>query len=263
MEHDSAFGENPYEAPRSDLRKDWDTGLLGSGPAQVRFEAIGEAWELLKDKLSTWVLIVLIAGACNMGVSLLSNGVNQALMIGMNGGKADQMTFGIIFLLVQLVFIVISVCVQAYFTGGMFYVAAKHVRGEPIEVGDVFKASDVLPSLIGASLLVGLATVGGFLLLIIPGLYIAGRLMFTIPLIADGKRGAIEAMGMSWRALEGQGWMALAFFLVVSIVSSLGLILCCIGVLLTAPLYQLSIAVLYRDFFSKTKPGAADWIQEV
>ena len=104
------------------------------------------------------------------------------------------------------------------------------------------------------SVLYGLATVLGFGLLVVPGFIVSGVLMFTIPLIADGGLSATDALGQSWHALKHQWLSATVFHVVAGFVSGLGLCLCTVGFLVTAPMYCLSIAVLYRDFFMTKAP---------
>ena len=45
------------------------------------------------------------------------------------------------------------------------------------------------------------------------------------------------------------GGVAAVFHMVAGFAAWVGLFFCCVGFLLTAALYCLSIAVLYRDFF--------------
>jgi uncharacterized membrane protein len=50
-------------------------------------------------------------------------------------------------------------------------------------------------------------------------------------------------------ALKGDALMAILFYLVVVIMAAAGLLACCIGALVTFPLFILSVAIVYRDFF--------------
>ena len=56
-------------------------------------------------------------------------------------------------------------------------------------------------------------------------------------------------------ALLSSQWLtATVFHLVLSVVSSLGVIFCCVGILFTGPLYSLSIAILFHEFFEPVTP---------
>jgi uncharacterized membrane protein len=145
--------------------------------------------------------------------------------------------------------LIVTMIVLGFFLGGMFRMACKQIRGLPMSVEDLFGIIDVLPNLLLGSVLGGLLSLAASFCLVLPGLVVVGVLMFTIPLIVDGGLPATAAIGQSWNALKGQWLAATVFHMVASIVASLGFACCCVGLLLTAPLYTLSIAVLYRDFF--------------
>jgi hypothetical protein len=75
------------------------------------------------------------------------------------------------------------------------------------------------------SVLVGLATVGGLILFIIPGIYIGVRLAVSIEaLVVEGRRGT-QAMGRSWELVGGHWWHAfgtlVVAWLVIGVVNSL------------------------------------------
>jgi hypothetical protein len=79
------------------------------------------------------------------------------------------------------------------------------------------------------SVLVGLATVGGLILFIIPGIYIGVRLAVSIEaLVVEGRRGT-QAMGRSWELVGGHWWHAFATLLVAALLTGL------VNALITAP----------------------------
>ena len=98
-------------------------------------------------------------------------------------------------------------------------------------------------------LYIGIAVAIAGLFCFLPGLILQGLFMFTLPLIVDGGLTATTAMRQSWNALKGQWLTAALFHVVISFVSSIGIIFCCVGILFTGPIYVLSLTVLYRDFF--------------
>jgi hypothetical protein len=64
----------------------------------------------------------------------------------------------------------------------------------------------LLPAGLLGSFLVGLAVVGGMILLVIPGLYIAGRLLYWNVALVDERAGATTAIGTSWALVKGHWW---------------------------------------------------------
>jgi uncharacterized membrane protein len=190
------------------------------------------------------MLVVLFAAS--FGISLLSAGAQFAA----NGGVPNNDKPTLTDLGISVVFSLINWAVQSYLMAGLFRAACKQVRGEPISANDVFSAGEVTGTFMLAGLLVGICVFFGLLLLIIPGLIIAGRLMLVFPLIADGRMSATQAMESSWSALRGQSLKAFVFQLVVGVVSGIGACLCGIGILLTYPIYFLATAIIYRDYFN-------------
>ena len=91
------------------------------------------------------------------------------------------------------------------------------------------------------------------MLCVIPGVIVSGLLMFVIPLVVIARQPATVAIGQSWKALLPQWLTAAAFHFVLVLLSGSGFLLCCVGILFTAPLYSLSIAILYHEFFSTSR----------
>jgi uncharacterized membrane protein len=151
--------------------------------------------------------------------------------------------------LMMLINQVLNTVVSAFFMGGIYRMAVNQVRGQAVSVGDMFSATDVFPAVLIASILTNIAIMIGLLLCIIPGLFVAGALMFTLPLIVDRRLSAIDAMSTSFNTLKGQAFSAFTFALVVGLVILAGALACGLGVLVTMPIGLVAVALLYRDFF--------------
>jgi len=79
-------------------------------------------------------------------------------------------------------------------------------------------AGRMIPTLIGLQILTGLILALGFVLLIIPGLYLIGRLALVSPLVADrGIGNPVEAIRTSWDMTRDNGWAIFFFLLLVTI----------------------------------------------
>jgi len=212
--------------------------------ALVRFSAIGEAWGLFLERWPMWVLTVLIV--------LFVNSVFGGLVFSAFGFKHHHRPWPFWIGLSRpglAVHFVVSTVVIGLLLGGMYRMACLQIRGRPVGVATLFSVVDVLPQLLLGLVLYALAAYAGFCLLVLPGFIVLGVLMFTLPLIVDGGLDAPEALGQSWRALKGQWLVAAVFHAVAVFVAWMGVCCAGVGLLLTAPLYCLSIAVLYRDFF--------------
>ncbi|HYD14393.1 MAG TPA: hypothetical protein VEC11_16225 [Allosphingosinicella sp.] len=66
--------------------------------------------------------------------------------------------------------------------------------------------------------LVNLAVGAGLMLLIVPGLYLWGRLLPAGPaMVAEERRNPIDALKRGWALSEGHGWLIIALYLLVMI----------------------------------------------
>jgi hypothetical protein len=222
-------------------------------PPLVRFGAIGEAWGLLIQRWPMWVLTALIVLICNSVLGGLVFSFFRVRRIGGPGAFWVGLSSG-----GQVLQAVLSTVVTAFFLGGMFRMACRQIRGRDVGVETLFSVVDVLPQLILGSVLYSLATFLGFCVCFVPGFIVSGVLMFTLPLITDAGLDATDALGQSWNALKRQWLTATLFHMVAGFVAWLGLCACGVGFLITAPLYCLAIAVLYRDFFM-IKGQVAGW----
>ena len=90
----------------------------------------------------------------------------------------------------------------------------------------------LLPRAAGASLVIALATALGTLLLIVPGIYLAGALMLTFVVMIVGDLGALQSINESYRLIQGHWWrsatiytvatmIALAFYLILGVLAGL------------------------------------------
>lgn len=80
-------------------------------------------------------------------------------------------------------------------------------------------AAMLFPTMIVAQILSGIMVGVGIVLLIVPGLYLVGRLALVAPVIADrGVYNPIEAIRASWDLTRGNGWAVFFFLFLVTVV---------------------------------------------
>lgn len=105
----------------------------------------------------------------------------------------------------------------------------------------------------------------GFILLIIPGFYISGRLFFAIYLSVDKNQGGRASIKESWKMTEGYGWKIFWYSFVVCIFIAIGFIALFVGSFITYPIGMIVIAMMFRGF-SKMRseiPSSASPIEVV
>ncbi len=96
-------------------------------------------------------------------------------------------------------------------------------RSRPTVAGAIGQGLRLLPFFFLLTVLVNLAVGAGLLLLIVPGLYLIGRLSPAQPaMVAERRRNPLDALGRSWTLTAGRGWRV---FLMIAAVSLVGLVL--------------------------------------
>ena len=80
-------------------------------------------------------------------------------------------------------------------------------------------ALKMLPTMIGVQILAGLAMLVGFILLIIPALYLMGRLALVSAFVADRNiANPVTAISESWSLTKDNGWRIFFFLFLVGLV---------------------------------------------
>ncbi len=191
-------------------------------------EALRKGYNLYKENISTLLIATLLAAI----ISVLSVGI-----------LAGPMLAGIVLLTLGLI----------------------DKRTPKPEIGDLFKGfSFFIPSLVFVILLVVVSFVGqfilglipilGFLLSILFSMALSTAVMFTIFYIVDRQMEVVAAIQQSVDTVKQNFWIFLGVNIVANVVSSLGVIACFIGIVVTLPMYFCTIAVVYRDLHPASAP---------
>lgn len=122
--------------------------------------------------------------------------------------------------------------------------------------GTIFAPNQLFWSYLGASILFTLAMGIGFLLLIIPGIYIAVKYQFYGELIVDKKMGALEALKKSGEITDGVKWQLFGFSLALVGVNILGALALGIGLLVTIPVSTVAYIMVYRKLSVRLNAAA-------
>lgn len=135
---------------------------------------------------------------------------------------------------------------------GMIFLGIRRAVDEEIEVKSIFDYYIHVWMLVFAALLINILTFIGFMLLLLPGIYLATAYMFTLPLIVEKQLGIWQAMELSRKTVTNK-WFSFFFYNV-----SIGLIIIIsavplgIGLFWTIPLAFIGYGILYRKVFGYT-----------
>ena len=216
---------------------------------------ISEGWRMFTEQWKVWVVNALIFfGISVIPVLALFVGFYLFLFSVMSAAPSSgpaqipgEVMAGF-FVFFPLLFLFLMVA-QSFLLGGMHLSAMKQLRGGTIEVRDLFSGSSYFLPILGATLLIALFAMIGYLLCVLPAFVVIAATFFTVPLIIDRRLGVVEAMKTSYELTKKNIWMFTLFAFVLYFLSSAGSYACYIGILVTYPLLFTVTAVAYRDLF--------------
>jgi hypothetical protein len=244
-------------------------------------QILSAAFNIYKANASKLILIVALVVFPLSFISALSSGVvfagntHTATLFGRQVTVVDR-SFGL-FLAGSLVAALISVIITAMLQAAILRAAAQATIGDPVDAEESYRFGfKRLGSVILVSVLVGLAVIGGFILLVIPGLIFLVFLSVSVPvLIVENRRGT-DALSRSWNLVKGHFWHAVGVIIVAGlitgivggIIGSIGgnawvvrWIFSAIGSIITAPFTALVSVLLYLDLRSRSEALTADTLR--
>jgi hypothetical protein len=256
-------------------------GPQGTLPPKTLGEILSAAFNLYKANAASLILIVAIVVVPLTFISSLFSSVvfegtkHTAIILGQQVEVVSR-SFGF-FVAGALITALISVIISAMLQAAILRAAAQATIGDPVDPQESYRFGfKRLGSVILVSVLVGLAVIGGLILLVIPGLIFLVFLSVSVPvLIVENRRGT-DAMSRSWALVKGHFWHAVGVIIVAGlitgivggIIGSIGgnawvvrWIFSAIGSIITAPFTALVSVLLYLDLRSRSEALTADTLR--
>lgn len=193
--------------------------------------AINEGWRLTKEHLGFLIGFQLIMLSI---VILLSSAAHYYSLIVLN---------------------LLSQAIGALLNMGFYKSALSILDGIKPTFDQLYKNWPHFISWMVAGFLFGLMFLLGFLLLIVPGLYVLSRFGLYPFFILDKGLGPIEALKQTSEASKDHLWPLFLLFMAYFGLNILGFLLLGIGLLFTAPLSLLALGVAYRAIQRKMMKG--------
>ena len=130
---------------------------------------------------------------------------------------------------------------------GVSFAYLKAARSDKLEISNMFEAFRNYWNAVLANVLVSAIVIIGLILLIIPGIIFACKLVFTPYLVVDRKMDVIEAVKESWRMTNGHAWKVFLIGLLAIPISIAGLICFGVGIIVSLMWIRLAFASLYHS----------------
>lgn len=228
------------------------------GRVDVRWEWINQGWEMYQRQMGNWLLISLIVFLISMVPAVP---LYAFVFASVGGGTSDPRDIRDVIAAVQssglsliatFFSALVTAIIQAFSYSGYYHVAMKQLRGEQISIGDFFGGMGNIAPILGVTGIMAAIQFVGNLLCCLGSLIVLvslGLIMFSYPLIVDRKLGTIEAIKTSLDLTKQNALMFILFGIVAHLIGGIGIIVCCIGVIFTAPLLITTVSCAYRDCF--------------
>jgi uncharacterized membrane protein len=137
-----------------------------------------------------------------------------------------------------------------FFSGlmlGFHRIALETVDGKAPKLADLTTLLERGPTFLLAFCIYCVAVIGGLVLLVVPGIYLAVRYALFAQVIATRSTSAFDALRNAAALSEGRWWTVLAVILMALLLNLAGAALLGLGLLITFPVSLLATSNLYRS----------------
>lgn len=198
--------------------------------------------------------------------------ISQAWQLWKNHIVFSWLVLGVIFL-VTIVFAILdprgesilmsllSMVVTLFFELGAFALFLKLVRtGQEGKIEEIIGQKDIFLQAFIGTVIYYILMVIGFILFIVPGVYVAVRFLFLPYVFVDQKLGWQEALKEASRLSEGNRFNLFGFVLILIAMNIVGALLLLVGLLVSIPLSAIAMAMAY-EHLKKEKSGVQEGVK--
>jgi uncharacterized membrane protein len=207
-------------------------------------DAVNYSWDVMKNNLGFLIPAVLILW----------------LVGGIPGGLQSPfyLTKNVVFAVVgAVIFAILTVFVGVFVNMARIRIGLKFCSGEVPDFPDLVSDYRRFVDFLLGSILYFLIVLGGFILLVIPGIYWSIRYRYYGYLILDKGMTPVDAIKGSGHITRGSWWHLLLFELTMAGIIILGFLVCCVGLLFAWPVVIIATAYVYRSLLAAA-PAAGE-----
>jgi hypothetical protein len=227
---------NPYAAPQAPGPQQPMPGQAGMPQPWELNEVLTQAWNAVKANWAVLIFAFLIATVAAAGPGqvprgLTASGALEQNSIGFFGLSGGSTLFGIV--------------VGAFFRVGLVRINLAAARGQTPNFADLFSGGALFLRMVGLQLLLTVAYMVGCAAFVVGMVFVALAFCLADYYAVDADLGVIDAMKASYEATKGQWGSLFVFFLVIFGISLVGMLACCVGVLVAGAVGSVGMAIIY------------------
>lgn len=226
-----------HKGPGREEKPGHGTYPAGRDDETVGLPVIGslkEAWRQTKGvKGQIWLAILV-----NVLILLVMDGVIS--------GLAWLIPEGNVNIGINVIGQTCSAVVSTILTAGLIYMGVKRLKGQAISWQDLFSGFGVAGTIFITWLLSIILIFIGYVLLILPGIYLTVGYCLALPLVVDKKMSPWQALETSRKAIHKVWWRFFALMLLLMLITIIAVIPFGIGLIWVAPMSVVLIGVVYK-----------------
>lgn len=234
----------------------------GGGRPGVYYEFITKSWQYIRPFIGKWMVISLCAFILMMLVSLATNLIGQSVFP--STFKQQELLGSLVETEVKsgpryvldFVFMILSGGLSMVVLTGMVLCGFDAMEGREPTFDRFTSVFSKFGQVFGTGLLASLAMYGGMMLCCVPGIYFMGLFAFAPLYSFVHNLAPMDAMRASSAALKPYAWSMFLVTILAVILAMLGVFALVIGLLVTYPIYPLTLAQHFRQFHPVVEPGA-------
>jgi hypothetical protein len=244
-----------YASYDSDKWGSLEKGINGQYDISIS-QILEEAWRLTKGSKGVIIGSTFLVWLISIGVQQLIS-IPLSLFIGaisflpLSLGTSESTAIVAFIIAFAGIFFLgfLSMLVQIPFYAGLEMIGVKRAANRHISFRYVFSYFNRFFRLAAAWLLMTLLIFLGFLLLVIPGIYLSIAFFLSLQLVIDKKLGPWQALVTSLKGVNHKWFHVFLLFLILGLIMIVSMIPLGIGLIWTWPLFLIAKGIVYRNIF--------------
>lgn len=246
------MSDDIYKTPDASLSTNTTSGDYGSLEKGITGDyefavgaALSEAWDKTKGAKGTFNMAFFIYFLVSIAVMMVMQFAMAPLLMVEPGTAVDP---GLIIgatlgqqVIMNLVLMPLGI--------GIFVLGLRRSLDVPIEATAIFGYYNKTLQLLFTLILMYIMIIIGYVLLVLPGIYLSIAYMMALPLVAEKGLSPWQALEASRKAVSKRWFSMFGFFFLLGIIMMISVIPVGIGLIWTVPMMMIAYGIVYRNMF--------------